>query len=55
MTEAPNLFADSTAAGRSEEHITEILARPGLRIERIVSTGQASRRAFGTISPGMNG
>lgn len=41
MAQVTNLFAE-VAADRSEEVITEILARPGVRIERIVSTGQAS-------------
>jgi cupin 2 domain-containing protein len=34
-----NLFADLPAAG-GEELFTELLRRPGIRIERIVSTGQ---------------
>ncbi len=41
----PNLFAGLPA--RSEqEAFSEILARPGLRIERIVSFGQASPAGF---------
>lgn len=36
-----NLFADLPAGG-GEELITELLRRPGVRIERIVSTGQAT-------------
>ena len=41
-----NLFADVTAAREQEEVVTEILARPRMRIERIVSTGQASPPGF---------
>lgn len=39
-----NLFAD--IAPSVEEQFTELLARPGVRIERIVSTGQASPPGF---------
>jgi cupin 2 domain-containing protein len=46
MTEGANLFADAPAARSPGEQITEIFARPGLRIERIVSTGQASPPGF---------
>ncbi len=41
----PNVFADLPAASAAEE-LTDLLARPGLRIERIVSTGQASPPGF---------
>ncbi len=41
----PNIFADLPAAS-AEEELTDLLARPGLRIERIVSTGQASPPGF---------
>ncbi len=41
-----NLFASVTAVGETEEVITEILVRPDLKIERIVSTGQASPLGF---------
>jgi cupin 2 domain-containing protein len=41
-----NLFADVSAAGAGEEEFTEILARPGLKIERIISHGQASPLEF---------
>jgi cupin 2 domain-containing protein len=42
-----NLFAEIPANGCSEnEDIREILARPGLKIERIVSHGQASAPDF---------
>ena len=40
-----NLYADLLAAA-SEEQFTELFARPGVRIERIVSTGQASPPGF---------
>jgi len=36
-----NLFAD-LAASRDAEHFTDVLAAPGLRLERIVSLGQAT-------------
>jgi cupin 2 domain-containing protein len=41
----PNLFAGLSAAGDTER-FEELLSRPGLRIERIVSTGQASPPGF---------
>jgi cupin 2 domain-containing protein len=43
-----NLFAYLPANGDASaaETFTELLARPGLRIERIVSTGQASPPGF---------
>jgi cupin 2 domain-containing protein len=40
-----NLFAD-LPQGAAEEQFTELLSRPGVRIERIVSTGQASPPGF---------
>jgi cupin 2 domain-containing protein len=40
-----NLLSDVGHAG-AEEHITELVSAPGIRIERIVSTGQASQPAF---------
>ena len=40
-----NLY-DDLPAGATEEVFTELLARPGVRIERIVSTGQASPPEF---------
>jgi cupin 2 domain-containing protein len=43
---AGNLFADVSAAGTEEEAFREILARPGLKIERIISHGQASPPEF---------
>ncbi len=46
IAKTANLFAEVAEAARSEEVITEILARPGIRIERIVSTGQASPPGF---------
>ncbi len=39
------LYADLPEAAVAEQ-ITELLARPGIRIERIVSTGQASPPGF---------
>ncbi len=45
-TEGANLFAEVTAASLPEEIVTELLVRPGLRIERIVSTGQVSPADF---------
>ena len=41
MAESGNLFDSVSSSARSEQFL-ELLARPGLRIERIVSTGQAS-------------
>ena len=40
-----NLFADLHEQA-AEEQVDALLARPGLRIERIVSTGQASPPGF---------
>lgn len=41
-----NLFAKLPACTGQEEQFSELLKRPGLRIERIVSTGQASPPGF---------
>lgn len=41
-----NLFADLPAVPLAAEEMRDLLARPGLRIERIVSTGQASPPGF---------
>lgn len=41
-----NLFRDLPVAPLAAESIDTLLARPGLRIERIVSTGQASPPGF---------
>ncbi len=46
MANATNLFAKAAESDRSEEVITEVLARPEMRIERIVSNGQASPPGF---------
>ncbi len=47
MTAAGNIFAGVHAADAcGDEQVCEILARPGFRIERIVSTGQASPPGF---------
>ena len=44
---AGNLFADVSAASTGgKEAFSEILARPGLKIERIISHGQASPPDF---------
>jgi len=45
MTLPANLFAD-IAATAAQEQFSELLERPGLRIERIVSTGQSSPPDF---------
>ncbi|NJD25310.1 MAG: cupin domain-containing protein [Betaproteobacteria bacterium] len=37
-----NLFAGLPRSTLENEHFLELLSRPGLRIERIVSTGQAN-------------
>ena len=42
---AANLFSDIPPPA-ADEHFETLLARPGLRIERIVSTGQASPPDF---------
>ena len=41
-----NLFRDLPSAQLAAESIDTLLDRPGLRIERIVSTGQASPPGF---------
>ena len=41
-----NLFADLPRSTLPAEQFSELLTRPGLRIERIVSTGQASPPDF---------
>jgi cupin 2 domain-containing protein len=41
-----NLFADLPVAAESAERLETLLSRPGLRIERIISTGQASPPGF---------
>jgi cupin 2 domain-containing protein len=43
---AGNLFADVPAASAGEEAFSEIFARPGLKIERIISQGQTSPPKF---------
>ncbi len=40
-----NIF-ENLPRGSAEEELTDLLSRPGLRIERIVSTGQASPPGF---------
>lgn len=41
-----NLFADLPVDAAAEESIEPLLTRPGLRVERIVSHGQASPPGF---------
>lgn len=41
-----NLFAELPLVATADEQFTTLLQRPGLRIERIVSTGQASPPDF---------
>jgi cupin 2 domain-containing protein len=41
-----NVFAELPPRASRDEQFLELLARPGLRIERIVSTGQASPPGF---------
>jgi len=43
---AGNLFAGLPAQPVAEEEFTALLARPGLTIQRIISTGQASPAGF---------
>ncbi|OHC61999.1 MAG: cupin [Rhodocyclales bacterium RIFCSPLOWO2_02_FULL_63_24] len=43
---AGNLFADLPLAPEAAERLEILLAQPGLRIERIVSSGQASPPGF---------
>lgn len=43
---AGNLLADLPLAAEAGERSETLLSRPGLRIERIVSTGQASPPGF---------
>ncbi|WP_039852776.1 cupin domain-containing protein [Magnetospirillum fulvum] len=45
MPTCANLF-DEISPAATEEEVTPLLSRPGLRIERIVSTGQASPPGF---------
>ncbi len=44
--ESGKLFDTLPVGPAGEEMFTELLARPGLRIERIVSTGQTSPEGF---------
>jgi cupin 2 domain-containing protein len=41
-----NLFEGLPGARQGEEQVSQILVRPALKIERIVSTGQASPPGF---------
>lgn len=47
-----NLFADLPVGSDEAERFDTLLDRPGLRIERIVSTGQASPEGFWYDQPG---
>ena len=52
MIACGNLFAPSPSAARTGEEWAEpLLARPGLTLERIVSTGQASPPGFWYDAP----
>lgn len=42
----PNLYTDLPASSLATEQFTDLLQHPGLRIERIVSTGQHSPADF---------
>jgi cupin 2 domain-containing protein len=41
-----NLLAGPEGTAKQGEHFEELLSRPGFRVERIVSTGQASPPGF---------
>lgn len=43
---ADNLFSNLPLGRANDEYLDTLLARPGLRIERIVSTGQSSPPGF---------
>jgi len=43
---AGNLYADLPVSKEAAERLETLMARPGLRVERIVSTGQASPPGF---------
>ncbi len=51
MTAAGNLFSAIPVGSDKDESFTELLGRPGLRIERILSTGQASPPGFWYVQP----
>ena len=46
MSPRNNLFASLPAGKLTQELVSELLATPNLRIERIISTGQASPADF---------
>ena len=52
MNETSNLFAELPATALQDEQFSNLLERPGLRIERIVSTGQTSPPDFWYDQPG---
>ena len=47
-----NIFAPIPALTATDEQFTELLTHPGLKIERIVSTGQSSPPDFWYDQPG---
>ena len=49
---AANIFTDLPRSTAKSEEFSELLARPKLKIERIVSTGQASPPDFWYDQPG---
>ena len=52
MSKINNLFAELPAAALQNEQFTQLLEHPGLRIERIISTGQSSPPDFWYDQPG---
>lgn len=52
MNKTSNLFAELPPAALQDEQFLTLLESPGLRIERIVSTGQASPPDFWYDQPG---
>lgn len=52
MSPLQNLFEALPSSALAEEQFLPLLAQPGLKIERIVSTGQASPPGFWYDQPG---
>ena len=52
MNKTSNLFAELPATALQDEQFSTLLEHPGLRIERIVSSGQASPPDFWYDQPG---
>jgi len=46
MSNTGNIFANLPVMGKADEDIAALMDVPGLRVERIVSTGQASPPGF---------